>query len=277
MLKDGDPTGRESIISLGIFCESIIICSQAKGLRVDSVTFHDDKAEILYKTKLQDSTDINLVSLLKQRCSDRSIYQPTSISQELISQLQDTAVKTNVHVQVKTELSFIQTIAQLTSQGIRLALSSPSFRNELVACLVPVWSRKKRGISIASLFIPGWLSLIEPFLLRRGIGLDAEARLEKNRWLSASAVICITTDGDMPQYWFSAGRTYLRLSLCIEKAGLAQATSAALVEASNFHEDIESLLNTKQRLQCVLRIGKGSRKKRFSPRINTDEILTSNQ
>jgi hypothetical protein len=75
--------------------------------------------------------------------------------------------------------------------------------------------------------------------------------------------------------WFEAGQTYLRASLELERLGFSQATSAAPVEAATFHEDIESLLKTNQRLQAVIRIGKGAAKRRYSPRVPAKELITS--
>jgi hypothetical protein len=169
----------------------------------------------------------------------------------------------------------VKAAAKLTSQGIQLALSSPGFRKELSQYLVLPWSRKKRGIAVKSLHVSWLLEVMEPWLIRLGIGLKAEADLEKKRWLSASAIIVITSIGDMPKYWFEVGRTYLRVSLIVEKHSLSQATSAAVVEASDFHEDVEKLMHTKQRIQSMMRIGAPGAPKRYhSPRLDAEELIT---
>ena len=83
----------------------------------------------------------------------------------------------------------------------------------------------------------------------------------------------ITTKGDLSDSWFAAGRRYLHVCLMLELMGISQATSAALVEASTFHEDIEAMLSTNERLQAVIRIGKGTSKRQPSPRISVSELL----
>jgi hypothetical protein len=75
--------------------------------------------------------------------------------------------------------------------------------------------------------------------------------------------------------WFEVGRSYLRASLEIEKAGLSQATSAAIVEASNFHEDVEQILGSNLRIQAIIRIGKGRKIRYRSPRVSARELLAT--
>jgi hypothetical protein len=110
--------------------------------------------------------------------------------------------------------------------------------------------------------------------MKTGLGVTSEVKLERKRWLSSSGIIFITTAGDVPEYWFEAGRAYLHVALEIENQGLSQATSAATVEASNYHEDIERLLGTNERLQCVIRVGKGAKNRNHSPRVNVEDLLT---
>lgn len=274
LLNDGDPTGRQSIISLGIFTEAICIAADELGFELAKLDFNEDSATVAFKPG-KSATGHKQSELLGKRCTDRSIYQPVAITPQIRAALEGASSDSAVTVRVVTDQPLISTIATLTSKGIRLALTSPGFRKELSQYLVLPWSNKKRGIAVKSLYIPLFLELLEPLLMRLGIGLNAEAALEKKRWLSASGVVIILTDGDMPHYWFSAGQAYLRASLAIEANGLSQATSAAVVEASNFHEDIEDLLGTRQRIQCMVRIGRGSRKRYRSPRVSGGELITT--
>lgn len=274
-LAAGDPTGRQTIISLGIFIEAIGIGCGVHGMELLSVRFADSQAHLEIKNTTNPSRNFDeLVIALKHRCSDRSIYQSVTVEDDVIALLESSVSSPNVQVRVTTDRSSIEKIAQLTSQGIRMALSNPSFRNELSHYLLPPWSTKRRGISVKSLYLPYLVGLLQPIFIRLGKGLNAESRLEKKRWESASAVIAITSVGDMPDYWLEAGRTYLRVSLALEQAGFSQATSAALVEASNFHEDVEKMFDTTQRLVCMLRIGKGSYRRHYSPRVSVQELTT---
>jgi hypothetical protein len=273
-LTQGDPTGRQTIMSMGIFAEAIRIGVEAVGLKVISAELIDTQVFIKVSEAKESQSSKDAVELLQKRCSDRSIYKPTEVAPAVSKAITQAHVN-HIQVYVITDKGLLQTIANLTAKGIRLALSSPDFRHELSQYLVEPWSKKKRGIAVQSLYIFPVLAWLEPWLMWLGIGLNMESNLEKQRWESASGVVAITAEGDMPQYWFAAGQTYLRASLAIEAAGLSQATSAAIVEASDFHEDIEKLLKTNQRILAMIRIGKGSQTRHYSPRVSVDELLTS--
>lgn len=274
LLKDGDPTGRETIISLGIFAEAVRLSAEARGYKAKAVTLHGKSAIVSLESGTA-KTDADFTHLIRTRATDRSIYRPTEISDESVRAITSAWQSGDTSIYVLREKSQLMKIAELTSRAIRMAISNPEFRKELSGYLVLPWSAKKRGISVKSLYIPQLVAVFEPFLLRFGIGLNAEARLERKRWESASAVVAITAKGDMPEYWFEVGRAYLAVSLAIEKAGLAQATSAALVEASNYHEDIEKMLGTSERLQCMIRIGQGSKRRAYSPRVSAEALMTT--
>lgn len=274
-LHEGDPTGRETVISLGIFVEALSIAARVDGYTTTHVQLLQDRSARLKLSfsEKQDASALELSECLRSRSSDRSIYRPAEITPQMIHAISSSWNHEALTIHVITDSGHKERIALLTSRAIRVAMSNPKFRKELSRYLVSPWSHKRRGIALKSLYIPRLLAYFEPVALRLGIGLNKEASLEKRRWLSASGIVAITTKGDMPKNWFDAGRTYLHTSLIIEHLGLAQATSAATVEASNYHEDVENMLGTSERLQAVLRIGLGSPYKEFSPRISAETIL----
>ncbi len=274
-LGPGDPTTRQTILSLGIFAEAVSIAGNTLGLKTSAVALHDRSATVSFAEEIGSPSSTELVPLLQKRATDRSIYKPAAISAEAIAVLQQASHTPGIKVQVITDRPIIDKIADLTSHGIKLAMSNPDFRKELSRYLVLPGSAKRRGIAVKSLYINGLLARLQPWMVRWGLSVGAEAILEKRRWQSASAVVAILGDGDLSQYWFETGRTYLQVSLTIEKLGLSQATSAAIVEASNYHDDVEDMLKSEQRVLALIRIGAGSSKRAYSPRVNAAELLTS--
>jgi len=277
ILRDGDPTGRQSIISLGIFSEAIVIVSNSLGFNIDDVSLHDEQVTIHFNgyDPKDDNGGSEQIRSLRTRCTDRSIYKPTVVSQEDISRIEHSNDRLNARVYIVNDQATLTEIAKLTGKAIGVALGSPGFRTELRHFLVLPWSQKRRGIAVKSLYIPKLIAYLEPLLLRLGVSTGAEAKLERERWLSASAVVLILANGDLAKYWLEVGRSYLRVSLAIEGLGLSQATSAAIVEASDYHEDIETRLGTSQRILAVIRIGQGSKKRYYSPRATAAELITS--
>ena len=274
-LRDGDPTGRETTISLGIIAEAIVIVAEQFGFREVTTNLKDKTLLIRFESTNTKSSTKKYADLLKARCTDRSLYSPVTISDEDVHRIKDSATNFKVKIHVIRDPQIVAKVADYTSKGISLALSNPSFRKELSQYLIVPWSHKKRGISVRSLYINPLLAVYEPLLMRLGIGLPLEVKLEKKRWLSASGIVVITADGDLSQYWLATGRAYMRVSLEIEELGLSQATSAAIVEASNYHDDVEELLGTNQRILSIIRIGKGETNRRHSPRVDYQDLITS--
>lgn len=276
-LVDGDPTTRQTYISLGIFCEALAIAAENDGFSAQQIDLGKLQARVwVTESSKSDITAAkHQTELLRRRCTDRSVYKPTDISSTIAKRIESSAGNYDAKVFVVTDHQIIGEIAESASKGMSLALSSPNFRKELSHYLLLPWSSRKRGIAVRSLYIPGIIAFLEPVLMRVGLGLNAAVKSERRCWLSASAVVLITAKGDTPTYWFSAGRTYLKTSLTIEDLGLSQATTAAVVEASNYHEDIEERLGTNQRILAVLRVGKGSPNRRYSPRVDPATIIST--
>lgn len=272
-LKYSDPTGRETYISLGIFTEAFMLAAASRGLSDGKIALEGSRAKLEFKLGPVARLDKELAALAR-RSTDRSIYKPVDIPPAIIKEIEGIDVP-GVRLRVVTDRQLIETTAGLTAKGIGLALSNPDFRKELSRYLIRPWSGKKRGISTGSLALPTPLAVMEPWFIRIGAGLRKEVKVEQKRWLSASGVVFVITSGDITKDWFAAGRAYLRASLAIERAGLSQATSAATVEASTFHEDVEDMLKTNQRLQCVIRIGRGLAKRHSSPRLSAEDLLAT--
>ena len=272
LLQHGDPVGRQAYISLGIFTQAFVLAAEAQGYKAKTVSFENKQARLVLSPSKQTGRS-KWPSLLRSRFTDRSIYQPASIPGSAERKITSSYSQAGVKIWFSKDKPVILETAELTAKGIGLALTSPDFRRELSGYLTRPLSNKETGISVSALAIPRPLAIVEPWLIKGGIGLNMEKSLELKRWLSASGLIFITTDGDLLHDWFNAGRAYLCACLQVEELGLSQATSAATVEASSFHEDIENLLHTKQRLQCVLRVGKGTRRKKYSPRLPASALI----
>lgn len=276
LLKYGDPTGRQTVISLGIFSESIKIAAESLGfsVKITYVNRHSVCVDLKIKPNNKPAKSISLVNSLKSRATDRSIYKPVVISNSQLKLISEVPHSKSVTIFTSTDPKLIESVADLTSRGIGVAISNPEFRKELSGYLIRNTNKKNRGISVMSLYIPKPIAIIEPWLLKRGIGMSKEVSLEKKRWLSASGLVIITAKGDLDTYWFDVGKAYLQASLEIEALGLSQATSAAIVEATNYHDDIEEILGTSDRILAIMRIGQGSKKRHYSPRVSVDDLTT---
>ena len=93
LLSDGDPTGRETIISLGIFTEAIVIAAKKCGFESKSVSYKDKSSVIVLTKKSSTPSESQTVALLTQRCTDRSIYTHTEITATTLEDIKNPVAK----------------------------------------------------------------------------------------------------------------------------------------------------------------------------------------
>lgn len=279
LLGPGDPTGREAWISLGCLVENLLLAAPAAGLKLASLAQQSHNlsrpaATLTFETA-QVKPDARLLEAIWRRSSDRSVYRKQPIEAAKLDKLASAWNSQTAKVFIVTDPAVIAQVADLTSRGITMALSSPAFRHELSGLINHNFSRRQRGIPGYSLELSAARSLLEKRLVRQGVGIKRQATKEHRAMQSASALALVCTQGDTDKFWFEAGQAYERVAATAAGLGLSQATSAAVVEAADFHLDVEKALGTKFRLQAVLRLGYGRHAARpqLTPRISLAKAL----
>lgn len=280
MLDAGDPTSRESWISFGVCLEAMLQAAQGLGMKAEITEIQgaalSDIIATVTVTPNQSEKQPGILKALKDRHTHRERMEPIDIPAALVENCQH-AVKDldGVSVLFMQEKSSINKVADYTLKAMTLALGSPDFRHELYHFVHYNWSPSRTGMHGYTLGEGLLGSIFGKLSIKLGIGLGMKARHDQQRIKDASALVFIATRGDVPSFWLSAGRAYLRVALEITKSGLAQGTLAAPIEAASFHEDIEKILGTTTRLQTMLRIGKAAHPVRSSPRLEVDELTST--
>lgn len=280
LLVDGDPTGRELWISLGVCLETLITAAQALGHKAVITEQQTDTIEqpiaVVTITPGVQPRQQQLIDLVKQRHSYRGPMQPISLPGLLLATCRDAAKDlSGISIHLTDARSDIEAIADLTYKGMRLALSSPAFRHELADLINYNWSKARVGMHGFVLNRRALGSVWEKWSIKLGLDIRKKALADRIKISNASGLLFIATEGDVPRHWLAAGRAYYRTCLVITKVGLAHSTIAAPVEAASFHEDVERLLHTPHRIQTMIRVGKAAHQQRkFSPRLTVEELLT---
>jgi hypothetical protein len=207
------------------------------------------------------------------RFTDRSVYKKVPDIQQRLYGLEAYSAAKSINIYISTDEKIISRVAELTSIIIAVSLGNEDFRTELSEYITGPFSKKQTGIQVGDLELNLIKQLMAKYLIRSGKTKDFDSKAEKERWLSASALIFVTADGDTQQYWIDAGRSYARICLAITSLGLSQATTAGIVEAFDFHNDIESMLNTKKRILAIIRVGTGKKLRRTHLRLETDKLF----
>ena len=190
---------RQDARHAAVWVSSLKLCSwppRARGLAHRQSDLHDNTVSIKFGIAPVVSNEPDIAAL-RSRCTDRSIYVPTTISEDMDKAITRSAQLPGVTVRVMTDRPLINQIAGLTSQGIGLALANPEFRQELSAYLALPWSSKDRGIATESLRIPRLLSYIEPTFMKLGLGIKKELVVERQTLGVGKRPCIITTKGDL--------------------------------------------------------------------------------
>jgi nitroreductase len=275
-LKKGDPTTRETWISLGACSENIILAAEAFGFKVDVSETGNDFVLLNFNRQRWSVINTPTLKAICERRTNRNQYNNKEISHEDIKLLVSSSRSLESEVIITQDKSLIKKIADLTGSSIKMALSLSEFRAELSSLMRVNWTKKPDGM-------PGFVlgkgplgSLINPFLLKH-FNLGAiEASRDVALINSGSAIALIFSPGEGPKFWFEAGRTYERTAVNATKIGISNSTFAAAVEAPEVHKEIEELVGTRHRLQAVMRLGYCNKEPKHSPRKNLEEVITEN-
>lgn len=272
-LTDGDPVGRQTFISLGACIEAAVLAASSKGLEANETNTEDAATTVINFRENASTGNKFWATTLQQRFTDRSQFSNRPVSKEILNSITDCGDE-RVEVVSTSNRKIISHIAQSTGKGIYIALGHPRFRTELANFISTPLNRKKTGISTASLRVSGARKLLEPYLIRSGLFAKKQSAFETHLWESSPAVVLFFTKGDSQDFWVAAGRAYMKSMLIATNNQLRNATSAACVEAADFHTDIEKIMNTKYRLQCVVRVGYGNSLAVNSPRLSVHELIS---
>lgn len=275
-VKSGDPIGRQTWISLGCCVEAISVAAAKFGWQASVKPSLNKSVEVKFSklTKTVVQEEIALADAIKHRFTDRSSYSAKAVPKSVMDRLNNCRAQKGTSVVVTDDKAIIDNVARLTANGIQLALSNPDFRKELSAFISSPRKSSASGISTKSLGLNPLRGVLEPGIVKLGWNTKRNAQKDYQNWSTAPLLILVFSEGDSRQYWHDAGRTYMRLALLATSLGLRSSTSAAAVEASDFHEDIEAAIGTKQRLQTIMRAGYSHSRIAHSPRLPLEELLT---
>ncbi len=270
-LGAGDPTGREAWLSLGACIENLLLAGRHYGLH-GTVRPSEPGAAIVVIDWSEGVArpDPELLDAMVRRRSNRLAYQSRAVSPAQLAQISQSYRHPDVRVVASAERSLIDKVAELTGRGIGLALSNPAFKRELAALLRPSWTRQTDG------FVPrpGWLAALRELAAMRWLPMARhQATREQTTMRRSAGLVLVFSRGDTPPYWLEAGRAYQRCALEATRLGLATATTAAVVEAADYHTDIERHYHTTFRLQTVMRLGYSEATPPPAPRRPVDEVL----
>lgn len=274
MLTAGDPTTREGWVSLGACIENIMVAASHFNLNGTEVARNSDTVTYQFSTSAVNESLGQLLESIIARRSHRENYSKARVAQPILAEINAIACP-GISVVASEDRQLISLIADYTGRAIGMALSNPEFRNELSSLVHNGGKVHQVGMPTFTLGVHGARAALEPRIIASGMAVNAQVRKESRAMNSSAGVVLVFAEGDSQPYWIRAGRAYQRAALIATKHGLASSTSAAAVEASDYHLDLERLVGNPGRLVGLLRIGYSKQTPRHSPRLPLTSVLTS--
>lgn len=275
-LDHSDPAQRQTWISIGAFIQNILSVSENLPISV-LVQLHENTVKLKFEKKsrkISKNILLSIISAILQRQTNRSSYSIKDISKAKLKKL-DLSLEHSKTVDtiVVSDRRIIEQIAKLIKSAARLAFSGKDLRAELVDNINAPYSSKLTGIPAESLTRSSVGKFFERTKSRLGGFSTTNANQESTRIYNSAAVFLVFTSGDTVKDWFKAGQEYEKLCLKTTEIGLAHSTMAALVEAPDYHKEVEKLVNKKMRLQVMVRTGFAPDMKHRSKRLPLDQVL----
>jgi len=269
-LEFGDPTGRETWISIGCMVQNIIAASPCFGLKatIANCDYKAGHVEINFLELGSAGKDTRILETIKLRHSSRQKLRGPDLSQEQKVLLNNVSKKhPNISVFITIDKDIMKLVAGLTAQAIRLALSIPGFKNELGDILTGNLSAKPTGIPGYAMGYGLLQSYLQPLQFKYTSVANRESKIERTRIMNSAGLIILAATGDVAADWLSTGQVYEQIVLLLTGWGYSHSTTAAVVEAPDFHQELEAKLGTSARTMAIIRYGKSNAKFKHTPRL----------
>ncbi len=258
-LKDGDPTRRETVLSLAIFIETLVIAGARWGIdvRVKPVATVPDEAGVasLSFHKRAPAVDESTYRAIWHRHTNRGPYEDMSLPSWLTSssQLLEGA---EARAFVIDDSAAKARIGTLVNNGMATALKLSSMRRELANLTYWSGDRVDTGMALEALISGAsrnGLPAHEWFLAN--VDPDREASRLAAVFAASPVLLVIATEADDPTAWLDAGRVACRLMLRAAREGFTHDISAAPVEIPTLSPLLAQEIDSGWRPQMLMRVG----------------------
>ncbi len=274
-LSVGDPNNRELFISLGCFLGTMILASKEFGYSLSySYLGNNPRRTLRAILTPARASETKWSKLVKQRRSDRNIYQDRKLDPGAVRQLakqQHGMAKFYIY----QDPGAIELLSVATHSATLSIMSKQEFRDELAGWVRNNWTKKPDGMPGYTQGMPGPISLIAKFVIRKTkkVAKD-QAKKDAKRVLNSAAIGLICIEKNSPEAWIDAGILYQKV--CLEALNLdikSSAVSAALIDIKT-NRHIKESLKIDGHPVCLLRLGYSPKLIRPTPRRGLDDYFS---
>lgn len=234
-LPVGDPEGRFTQTTFGIFVEILTIAARARGYDLEAgYTYRP-----LYRGGggLEKVADLRLIrragpvpdldpDLVLRRRTNRHPYNAHPVPPEVIAELEAEAGRFGHTFQATTDPQAVRYVKELNRDALSHDLEHGAYREELAAWIrysAGEARRRRDGLSPEALVLPGWMLWL---VMGSHRGLSVPGLEQLARWLYMATMRGISTVGWLQgdyatrEDWTRAGHLMLRLWLILTAHGI---------------------------------------------------------
>lgn len=261
-LMVGDPTLRETQLSIGAFAENFILAAKHFGLAGEiSAVCESNDPELRLIINLSEQSIVKLgqpdklFDSLERRHTNRGVYDSTPLSTAFVSELEsfgDEDIKVFAISEEKTK----ERISLLVAKGSKMSLSLNSMRRELSQLVSRESDGLLDGLTVEAMTESDQKLDSGEYWVINSMDPDQIAENDRIGYQTAPLIVIIGTKLDSPSTWLSAGRIMQRCLLLAADSGLNHAISAAPVEIPTLMPQLRQEIDPVYRPQVLFRVGK---------------------
>lgn len=261
-LKAGDPTLRETFISLGAFLENLLIAANHWDNQgtVHKLAFYssDKEAAVVNfeQAETQSESNTTLFDAITKRHTNRGFYHESDFPAEFKALTHELEQEAGIQSFLIEERDQISRISELVGKGTYTALSMQGMMHELSSLLFSAHDQKPTGMILQSMIADydGNSEASSWFL--QNLNPQKEADYWQATFTSSPALMVIGSEKDGPESWIRSGQVMQRLLLAAAAFGMTHSLAAAPVEIPTLAPLLRKEIDPLFRPQVLFRLGK---------------------
>jgi nitroreductase len=275
-----DPEDRELVMSCGAALAHLTVALRHFGY-AGAVTVLPDPADRdllaivgLGQVHMPRPGDHQLFEAIDSRHTHRAVFETRPIPDTVLRQLGRDARRAGASLHALASDESKQAIADLVGEGDRAQFDDAGFRHELAAWIRPNRTRRLDGMPGYAFGISDLPSLLGPTMVATFNTGASQAKKDAQFALGAPALLVLTTAGDTPADWLTAGQAVGVLLLRAAAHGLSASFLNQPIEVPALRVRLRDLVDTGRYPQLLLRVGYPTTTDRPTPRRGVADVLT---
>lgn len=272
-LPVNDPDDRELTISCGCALFNLRVAAAAAGLQAQVEPWPDAAdTDLLARVRLApgraDQTEAALQAAMAERRTYRERFAATAVDPMAVRRLVDAVHGEAASLAVLDTADKRLGAAALVAEGDAMLWANPSWRRELAAWMHP--RRRGDGLTLPALAIPVAQMVVRTFDMGHGVAAKDRQLADESPVLAV-----LTTVGDSPRDWLTAGQALQRLLLLGVQLGLQASYLNQPVQVATLRPKLQQLTGRPGYAQLLLRIGTPTQVKPAAPRRPLADVLVT--